>query len=75
VLAQANAAPTAVMCSESLWRNCHRRLLADFAQAARAVPVRHLMHDGTLEEHRLSPGLRRRDDGLLVYDSGQPTLA
>jgi hypothetical protein len=26
-------------------------------------------------EHRLSPGLRRRDDGLLVYDAGQPTLA
>jgi uncharacterized protein (DUF488 family) len=75
VLTQASAVPTAVMCSESLWRNCHRRLLADFAQAARAVPVRHLMHDGTLEEHRLSPGLRRRDDGLLVYDSGQPTLA
>ncbi len=74
VLAQASAAPTAVMCSESQWRNCHRRLLSDFAQAARAVPVRHLMHDGSLEDHRLSPGLRRQDDGLLVYDSGQPTL-
>jgi hypothetical protein len=32
------------------------------------------MHDGRLEEHRLSPGLRLRDDGLLVYDGGQPTL-
>jgi len=39
-----------------------------------AAPVRHLLHDGRIEEHRLSPGLRRRDDGLLVYDSGQPTL-
>jgi uncharacterized protein (DUF488 family) len=65
---------TAVMCAESLWWRCHRRMLADFVTAVRDVPVRHLMHDGRLEDHRLSPGLRRRDDGLLVYDGGQPTL-
>jgi uncharacterized protein (DUF488 family) len=75
MLAQASAEPTAVMCSESLWWRCHRRLLADFVSAARDVPVRHLLPDGRLEEHRLSPGLRRRDDGLLVYDAGQSTLA
>jgi len=63
-----------VICAESLWWRCHRRLIADFACAARGVPVRHLMHDGRLEEHRLSPGLRLRDDGLLVYDAGQPPL-
>jgi uncharacterized protein (DUF488 family) len=64
----------AVMCSESLWWRCHRRLLADFASVARGVEVRHLMHDGRVQAHRPSPGLRLRDDGLLVYDSGQPTL-
>jgi len=74
VLAQARTDATAVMCAESLWWRCHRRLLADFVTAARGVPVRHLLHDGRIEEHRLSPGLRRRDDGLLVYDAGQPTL-
>jgi uncharacterized protein (DUF488 family) len=74
VLAQAGAQVTTVMCAESLWWRCHRRLLADFACAARGVPVRHIMHDGRLEEHRLSPGLRLRDDGLLVYDAGQPPL-
>jgi len=74
VLAQAGTDRTAVMCAESLWWRCHRRLLADFAVAARGVPVRHLLHDGRIEEHRLSPGLRRRDDGLLVYDAGQPPL-
>ena len=63
-----------VMCSESVWWRCHRRLVADFVSAARGVEVRHLMHDGRAEPHRLSPGLRLRDDGLLVYDSGQPTL-
>jgi hypothetical protein len=74
VLALASARGTAVMCAESLWWRCHRRMLADFVTAARGVPVRHLMHDGRLEEHRLSPGLRLRDDGLLVYDGGQPPL-
>jgi len=74
VLGQASAEPTVVMCAESLWWRCHRRLLADFVTAARGVPVRHLRHDGRTEEHRLSPGLRRRDDGLLVYDAGQSTL-
>jgi uncharacterized protein (DUF488 family) len=74
VLALAGARVTAVMCAENLWWRCHRRMLADFVTAARGVPVRHLMHDGRLEEHRLSPGVRLRDDGLLVYDGGQPTL-
>jgi uncharacterized protein (DUF488 family) len=75
LLAQSRLDSTAVMCAESLWWRCHRRLLADFVSAARGEPVRHLLHDGRLEEHRLSPGLRLRDDGLLVYDAGQPPLA
>jgi uncharacterized protein (DUF488 family) len=74
VLAQAGTDRTVVMCAESLWWRCHRRLLADFAVASRGAPVRHLLHDGRIEEHRLSPGLRRRDDGLLVYDAGQASL-
>ena len=65
---------TVVMCSESLWWRCHRRLIADFAEIARDVPVRHLMHDGTLAPHRRSPGVRLRADGLLVYDGGQQQL-
>ena len=74
VLAQAGTDRTVVMCAESLWWRCHRRLRADFAVAARGEPVRHLLHDGRIEDHRLSPGLRRRDDGLLVYDAGQASL-
>jgi uncharacterized protein (DUF488 family) len=78
VLAEAvlagEAGQVAVMCSESVWWRCHRRLVADFVAVARGTEVRHLMHDGRVEPHRLSHGLRLRDDGLLVYDSGQPTL-
>jgi uncharacterized protein (DUF488 family) len=64
----------AVMCSESVWWRCHRRLVADFAELARRVPVRHLMHDGRLMAHQPAEGVRLREDGLLVYDGGQPTL-
>jgi uncharacterized protein (DUF488 family) len=74
VLDEARSRQVAVMCSESLWWRCHRRLVADFASVARGVEVRHLMHDGRVEAHRSSPGLRLRDDGLLVYDASQTTL-
>ena len=73
-LAWAGPGLVAVMCSESLWWRCHRRLVADFVSVARGVEVRHLMHDGRTEAHRPSDGLRLRADGLLVYDAGQATL-
>ena len=74
LLALANAGQQAVMCSESLWWRCHRRLIADFAEIARGVPVRHLMHDGMLAPHHRPQGVRLRADGLLVYDGGQQQL-
>jgi uncharacterized protein (DUF488 family) len=74
LLAPPGTGHQAAMCSESLWWRCHRRLIADFAEIARGVPVRHLMHDGTLAPHRRSPGARVRADGLLVYDGGQQQL-
>jgi uncharacterized protein (DUF488 family) len=72
--ATAPAGPTAVMCSESDWRRCHRRMLADFLVLARGVPVVHLLPDGRDVPHVPSPGARLRDDGLLVYDGGQSSL-
>jgi uncharacterized protein (DUF488 family) len=74
LLDQAARQCTAVMCSESLWWRCHRRLVADFVSVARQIPVRHLMHDGRVVAHQPTPGLRLRDDGLLVYDGGQQPL-
>jgi hypothetical protein len=74
LLAGSAEATTAIMCSESLWWRCHRRLVADFAVVARDVPVVHLLHDGRIDSHRPTEGVRRREDGLLVYDGGQPAL-
>lgn len=55
VLDLAAAERTAVMRSESAWWRCRRRLVADFAQVARGVPVRHLMHDGRTVIHQPTP--------------------
>ena len=68
LLRGAGEARTAVMCSESVWWRCHRRLIADFAVLARGRSVLHLAHDGRLIEHPPTSGARLRDDGLLVYD-------
>jgi uncharacterized protein (DUF488 family) len=56
VLAEARTATVAVMCSESVWWRCHRRLIADVAVLGRGVPVSHLMPDGRLTPHRPSEG-------------------
>lgn len=64
----------AVMCSESVWWRCHRRMIADFVVLARHTPVRHLMHDARLTDHVPSPGARLCADGLIVYDGGQARI-
>jgi uncharacterized protein (DUF488 family) len=69
LLAEAADAPTAAMCSETLWWRCHRRLLADAAVLVRGAEVLHLDHRGRLEPHRPTDGVRR-DGDLLAYDLG-----
>ena len=56
----------AVMCSESVWWRCHRRLVADAAAVVRGVSVEHLMPGGKVSPHRPTEGVRR-DGDLLVY--------
>ena len=67
VLAEAAGQTVAVMCSEYVWWRCHRRLIADVAVLAHDVPVRHLMPDGRLAEHRPAEGARLGPDGLLRW--------
>jgi uncharacterized protein (DUF488 family) len=74
VLRLAAAEPTVVMCSESVWWRCHRRLVADAAVLLRDVAVNHLMHDGRVVIHEPTDGVRVGEDGLLVYDAGQTVL-
>jgi uncharacterized protein (DUF488 family) len=67
VVRAATTAVTAVLCSESVWWRCHRRLVADVAVLARGVPVTHLMPDGRLVPHRPSAGARLGADGHVRW--------
>ena len=51
VPAQAAAQPLVAMCNGKPWWRCHWRLVADFAEIIRGVPVRHLMQDGRSAVH------------------------
>ena len=62
------ASRTAVMCSESVWWRCHRRIVADVVALTTPWQVRHLMHDGRLTEHPPSEGARVTGDHLVVWD-------
>ena len=69
LVAWAEAAPTAVMCAEAVWWQCHRQLLAD-ALIVRTIEVRHIMAPGSAPPHELTEfarieGARVRYPGLL----------
>ena len=59
--------PLAVMCSETLWWRCHRRLIAD-ALVLEGVDVVHLLGPGSRQTHELPTWLRVDDAGRPVYD-------
>jgi uncharacterized protein (DUF488 family) len=59
---------TAIMCSETVWWRCHRRLIADAATLLRHVDVRHIMHTGAVTPHGLTEGVRMLAEGILQYD-------
>lgn len=64
----AGGSPSAVMCSESVWWRCHRRLLADHLVLVAGVEVAHVFHDGRIAAHPVTPSARRVARGV-VYDA------
>jgi uncharacterized protein (DUF488 family) len=68
LLADASAGGVAIMCSESLWWRCHRRLVSDVAVLLHDLAVLHLGHDGKLTTHVPAAGARVAPDGLR-YDA------
>lgn len=57
---------TAIMCAESMWWRCHRRMVAD-ALLVRGCPVEHLLPDGRRQAHVLHPAARVNGHAI-VYD-------
>ena len=64
---QAPPGRTAVLCSETVWWRCHRRLISDVAVLLHDVLVLHLGHDGRTTPHVPAAGARVTPDGLR-YD-------
>lgn len=57
----------AIMCAESVWWRCHRRIITDHLLAA-GEQVRHIM-DGHVDEARLTPFAQVHADGTVSYPS------
>ena len=67
VLERARTQSLALLCAESVWWRCHRKMIADAAVLLHEVPVHHLFHDGRLDAHTPAPEARVAD-GRIVYD-------
>lgn len=72
LLAVARTRRPAMMCAESVWWRCHRRIIADYLLAEGAVVV-HIMQPFRLEPAALTPAARRVPNGLVypAEDSAQ----
>jgi uncharacterized protein (DUF488 family) len=56
-----------LMCAETLWTRCHRRLISELL-VARGHDVWHLLRPGRRERHRLSDEAEARDGHLYLCD-------
>ena len=74
LLNRTSAENLGVMCAETLWWRCHRRLISDTA-VVRGVEVVHLFDLGNAQPHRLEASARRGDDGWPVWDAGRQQLS
>jgi uncharacterized protein (DUF488 family) len=63
----------AVMCAESVWWRCHRRIIADYL-LARGEAVFHLMDKEKVEPATLTPGAAPQKDGTVLYPHENLTL-
>ena len=74
LLAEAQDQQTAIMCSETVWWRCHRRLIADHCLLLADTPVEHLMPPAKRTPHVPTKGVRVMGNELRydVPDGQQP---
>jgi uncharacterized protein (DUF488 family) len=70
LLGAAHTQRVAIMCSETLWWRCHRRLIADVAILVHEIPVDHLLPSGRRDPHEVAVGARLLRAGQVVWDGG-----
>ncbi len=68
----ASSKRTALMCAESVYWRCHRRLVSDFL-LANGITVQHIFPSGALRPHQPTPGARI-EAGQVTYPAAQPSL-
>ena len=56
----------AIMCAETLWWRCHRRIITDYLLAA-GETVFHILGPGQIKEAVMNPAARVIPGGCLVY--------
>jgi uncharacterized protein (DUF488 family) len=63
----------AMMCAESLWWQCHRRIIVDYLLAA-GETVAHIVGEGKLEPARMTEAAVVGRDGVITYPPVQASL-
>jgi uncharacterized protein (DUF488 family) len=65
----ARAQRCAIMCAESLWWRCHRRIVADYL-LAEGDAVSHILGPGHIEAAKKTSAARAGQPGVLTYPGG-----
>ncbi len=65
----AERAPTAIMCAERMWFQCHRMMVSDYL-TAHGDTVEHIDGTGPTKQHKLMKEAQIVD-GRLLYNAGQ----
>jgi uncharacterized protein (DUF488 family) len=63
----------AIMCAETVWWRCHRRIITDYLLAS-GDSVLHVLGPGHIEAAAMTEAARLQADGSLVYPAGQGDL-
>jgi uncharacterized protein (DUF488 family) len=73
LLQRGQAERCAVMCAETLWWQCHRRIITDYL-LAQGEAVFHIVQGEVPEPARITPEAEARPEGVLVYPARQQGL-
>ena len=71
--ALARELPTAFMCAEAVWWQCHRRLITDYL-LARGWTVVHILGEGQQQRASMTEGAVVHGDGTIEYPPPQPSM-
>ncbi|MBV9460282.1 MAG: DUF488 domain-containing protein, partial [Bradyrhizobium sp.] len=56
----------AIMCAETVWWRCHRRIITDYLLAA-GESVFHILGPGHVDEAHMTAAAERQPGGRLIY--------